>query len=56
LAQLETIAKENGFTGFTATVLKENKGMLHVFKKRYPNAQMSIQGGGEVLVVMDFDA
>lgn len=56
LAQLETIAKENGFTGFTATVLKENKGMLHVFKKRYPNAELTIQGGGEVLVVMDFDA
>jgi acyl-CoA hydrolase/GNAT superfamily N-acetyltransferase len=55
LAQLETIAKENGFTGFTATVLKENKGMLHVFKKRYPNAEVTIQGGGEVLVVMDFD-
>ncbi|MGD9366664.1 MAG: GNAT family N-acetyltransferase, partial [Desulfobacteraceae bacterium] len=43
LAQLETIAKENGFTGFTATVLKENKGMLHVFKKRYPNAEINIQ-------------
>ena len=36
LPQLEKIATENGFVGFSATVLKENRAMLSVFKKRYP--------------------
>ncbi len=56
LAQLEYIAKENGYKGFVATVLKENKPMLHVFKKRYPEADVQHLGGSEMLVVMDFDA
>jgi acyl-CoA hydrolase/GNAT superfamily N-acetyltransferase len=54
LAQLELIAEENGFKGFIATVLNENHAMLHVFKKRYPNADIKHMGGGEIFVVMDF--
>jgi acyl-CoA hydrolase/GNAT superfamily N-acetyltransferase len=56
LIQLESIAKENGFIGFTATVLNGNKAMMHVFKKRYPKAEITNIGGGEVFVQMDFDA
>ena len=56
LVQLESIAKENGFIGFTATVLDGNKAMMHVFKKRYPNAEIKNIGRGEVLVQMDFDS
>ncbi|MDA8139685.1 MAG: GNAT family N-acetyltransferase [Desulfobacteraceae bacterium] len=55
LPHLETIAKENGFRGFVATVLKENKPMLKVFKKRYPLAKISSSGGIDVTVIMDFD-
>ena len=54
LSQLETIAKENGFKGFTATVLKENATMQHVFKKHYPSLQATHTGGSELLVIMDF--
>ena len=32
LEVLETIAKENKYTGFSATVLSENSAMIHVFK------------------------
>jgi len=56
LVQLESIAKENGFKGFTATVLEENKAMLHVFHKRYPNVKVENMGGSEILMVMDFGA
>jgi acyl-CoA hydrolase/GNAT superfamily N-acetyltransferase len=56
LAQLEFIAKENGFKGFIATVLNENNAMLHVFKKRYPNAHIKHIGGSEMFLAMDFDA
>ena len=54
LAQLESIAKENGFIGFTATVLDGNKAMMHVFKKRYPDAVIKSIGSGEMFVQMDF--
>jgi len=52
---LERIAKENGFKGFTATVLKENAAMIHVFKERYPNARSVMDNGGCVVFQMDFD-
>ncbi len=54
LAQLERIAKENGYKGFTASVLRENTAMLRVFKKRYPNARIENTGGNDVVVIMDF--
>lgn len=55
LATMEKIAKANNYKGFLATVLRENTAMLHVFKKRYPNAKTTISGGSDVTVVMDFD-
>ena len=55
LEVLESIAKENDYTGFEATVLRENKPMIHVFKKKYPNAQIRNTGGGEVMFQMEFD-
>jgi acyl-CoA hydrolase/GNAT superfamily N-acetyltransferase len=54
LGVLERIAKENGYKGFVASVLAKNTGMKHVFKKRYPHAKISTEGG-EVYIVMDFD-
>jgi GNAT superfamily N-acetyltransferase len=53
LVALERIAVENGYRGFTATVLKENKGMIQVFQKRYPDATIS-WNGGDVEITMDF--
>ncbi len=55
LEVLETIARENEYKRFEATVLNENKGMLHVFQKRYPHAKI-FRGGGELIIEMDFDA
>lgn len=55
LPQLEAIAKENGFKGFTASVLKENQAMLRVFKKRYPNAKIEAGGGIDMTLIMDFE-
>lgn len=52
---LERIAKENSFKGFTATVLKENAAMIHVFKERYPNGRSVMGNGDSVVFQMDFD-
>jgi hypothetical protein len=49
---LEKIAKENNYTHFSASVLRENKAMLQVFKKRYPNLKLSTEAAGEVLIEM----
>jgi acyl-CoA hydrolase/GNAT superfamily N-acetyltransferase len=53
LAVLEKIAKENQYTHFSASVLRENRAMLKVFRKRYPNLKVSNQAAGEVLIEMD---
>jgi len=55
LELLEKIARENGYTGFSATVLRENVAMIHVFKKRYPDLKTSMLGGNNVGIYMDFD-
>ena len=55
LDMLERIAKENEFIGFTASALRENAAMIHVFHKRYPNAMISRNMGTEVNITMDFD-
>jgi GNAT superfamily N-acetyltransferase len=54
LGLLERIARENGYKGFTAFVIRQNKAMIQVFKKRYPNLKMS-STGGEIELHMDFD-
>lgn len=54
LASLETIAKENHYKRFTATVLAENRKMLKVFQKRYPDAKFTRGGSSEVEVEMPF--
>ncbi|MBA3010778.1 MAG: GNAT family N-acetyltransferase [Proteobacteria bacterium] len=51
---LETIAKENNYKKFLATVLAENRKMLNVFQKRYPQAKFIRTGSGEVEVEMTF--
>ena len=54
MEQLENIARKNGLTGFTAVVLRENKAMQHVFKKRYPHSKIQ-DSGTEVYFTMMFD-
>jgi len=54
LEELEKIAKENEYKGFTATVLSENVAMIRVFKKRYPYAKTVAGGGGDMTIYMDF--
>ena len=54
LALLETIAKENGYQAFSASVLRENASMLKVFKRRYPNARTVAGGGSDVTLIMAF--
>jgi len=51
---LETIAKENNYKQFNATVLAENKKMLNVFQKRYPYAKFLRNVSGEVDIEMPF--
>ena len=54
LTILETIAKENNYKQFLATVLAENRKMLKVFQKKYPSAKFLRAGSGEVDVEMPF--
>jgi acyl-CoA hydrolase/RimJ/RimL family protein N-acetyltransferase len=56
LVILEGIARKNDYKRFTATVLKENKAMLKVFRKRYPEARITTTAGNEVSVAMDFES
>lgn len=55
LALLERIARENGYRGFSATVLKENLEMIRMFKNRYPHAQDCWNGAGELELCADFE-
>ena len=54
LESLETIARENHYKQFTATVLAGNRKMLKVFQKRYPDAKFIRGGSSEVEVEMPF--
>ena len=53
LKELEKIAKSNDYKGFSATVLRDNSAMTHVFKKRYPHAKVTASGG-DLTILMDF--
>ncbi|MCJ7830298.1 MAG: GNAT family N-acetyltransferase [Desulfobacterales bacterium] len=55
LELLERIARENEYTGFSATILRENVAMVHVFKNRYPNAKTIVNNGSDVVILMNFD-
>ena len=55
LRQLEVIALENGFKGFSASVLCENTAMLRVFRKCYPDLQSDQCSEGELTLTMDFN-
>jgi len=56
LNALASIAAENGYKGFVANVLRENTGMIHVFKKKYPDAKILRGDSGEVVIKMNFQA
>ncbi len=51
---LETIARKNKYSKFMATVLSENRKMIRVFQKRYPDCKLMRTGGGEVEIEMEF--
>ena len=51
---LEKIAKDNQYKGFSATVLRENKAMVRVFKNRFPDARITSGGGSDLRIEMDF--
>ncbi len=53
LENLEKIARENKYTAFVATVLKENKRMIHVFQKRYPHYKIMSEYANEVALYME---
>lgn len=55
LEVLEEIARENNYKKFFASVLRTNASMIHVFKKRYPNAKILNTGGTEIDIEMTFD-
>jgi GNAT superfamily N-acetyltransferase len=55
LAIMQTIAKDNGYKAFMATVLQANNAMQHVFRKHYPNAQIKEGKSGEIRFIMPFD-
>jgi acyl-CoA hydrolase len=52
---LETIAKQNNYKKFVATVLAENRKMINVFQKKYPSAKFLRSLSGEVEVEMLFE-
>ncbi|MFP4476588.1 MAG: GNAT family N-acetyltransferase [Desulfatibacillaceae bacterium] len=55
LTKLQEIARKNGYKGFTATVLRDNDAMIHIFEKRYPHATTRLEPGGELFFRMPFE-
>ncbi len=56
LAYLILLAKREGLLGFTAEVLMENRPMLHVFEKMFPNIEKKIEEGVYELVLRFSDS
>ncbi|WDP92343.1 MAG: GNAT family N-acetyltransferase [Desulfobacter sp.] len=54
LTELEKIARANGYKGFVATVLPENKAMQHIFLSHYPHA-LTEPRPGDMEIRMPFD-
>jgi acyl-CoA hydrolase/GNAT superfamily N-acetyltransferase len=54
VGELEKIAVHNGYAGFYASVLPENKAMLHVFKKKYPKLSV-LPKASALHLIMDFN-
>ncbi len=52
---LENIARKNDYKGFSAYVLRENRSMIHIFRKRYAACKMTPMGE-TLLIEMDFEA
>lgn len=52
---LEIIARENGYKGFVATTLTQNKKMIRVFQKQFPNLTTKDTGSGEIEIDMMFE-
>ena len=52
---LAKIAQENQYDSFCATVLRENAAMISVFKKRFPEAKISLDGGSDLRIIMEFE-
>jgi len=52
---LEKIARENNYKGFSATVLRENSAMIHIFRKKYPDAKILPSSGSDIHILMDFN-
>jgi len=53
---LEKIARENHYSSFCATVLRENSAMISVFKNKFPKAKISSSGGSDLKIEMVFSA
>ncbi len=45
MTYLTYLAKQQGLLGFTAEVLFENRGMLHLFEKNFPNLEKKLSEG-----------
>ncbi|MDR3568373.1 MAG: GNAT family N-acetyltransferase [Syntrophobacteraceae bacterium] len=52
---LEKIARKNNYRGFAAYVLRENRSMLHIFRKKYPGCKLTPMGE-TLFIEVDFDA
>lgn len=51
LSFLTVLAKNDGLHGFTADVLVENRPMLRVFTKQFPNLQKTVEEGSYLLTM-----
>jgi acyl-CoA hydrolase/GNAT superfamily N-acetyltransferase len=51
LSYLTFLAKKEGLQGFTAEVLVENKSMLHVFEKAFPDMKKKVEAGTYELIM-----